>query len=94
MEIAGWPRGIGVKFARILNLIKNCGPEKVGMPHIKPMKQGLFEIRANGSEGIGRAFFCIKKGRVIIILSCFIKKTQKTPASEIALARKRMEEVL
>ena len=63
------------------------------MPHIKPLKQGLFEIRIKSDEGIGRAMFCTISGKMIIILSGFIKKTQKTPDNEIELARKRMKEV-
>lgn len=93
-NIQDWPNHIKAKFTWIIDLIEEFGPEKIGMPHIKPMKQGLFEIRAKGSEGIGRAFFCIKKGQVIIIVNGFIKKTQKTPQSELEIARKRMKEVL
>lgn len=92
-EIKDWPKSIWAKFLRIVDLIEKSGPEQVGMPHIKPMKKGLFEIRAQGSEGIGRAFFCIKKGRLIIVLSGFIKKTKKTPQKELDTALKRMEEV-
>jgi len=89
-----WPNGIKAKFTWIVNLVEEFGPNEIGMPYIKSMKKGLFEVRAKGNEGIGRAFFCINKGRVIIILSGFIKKTQKTPQAEIDLARKRMEEVI
>ncbi len=66
---------------------------KLAYPHIKPLGHGLFEIRAKSDEGIGRAFFCMIKGQVIIILNGFIKKTQKTPFGEIELAKKRMLEV-
>jgi phage-related protein len=54
---------------------------------------GLFEIRAKGQEDIGRSVFCMMKGREIIILHSFIKKTQKTPKQHLALAKKRMSEV-
>ncbi len=84
---------IGAKFTRIVNLIEEFGPESVGMPHVKALGQGLFEIRVKAIEGIGRAFFCTLKGKVIIILNDFIKKTQKTPQNEIDLARKRIKEV-
>ena len=67
-------------------MIETFGPAEVGMPHIKPMGQGLFEIRVKACEGIGRALYCAVKGKVVIILNGFIKKTQKTPANEIALA--------
>ena len=57
------------------------------------MGHGLFEIRARGKEGIGRSLFCTVKGKEIIILNSFIKKTQKTPQKEIDIARKRMQEI-
>lgn len=88
-----WPPTILTKFLRIVDLIEKLGPEKVGMPHVKPMKKGLSEIRAKGSEGIGRALFCTKKGRLVIVLNEFIKKTEKTPPKELNIALKRMEEV-
>ncbi|MDZ4251756.1 MAG: XRE family transcriptional regulator [Sulfuritalea sp.] len=47
----------------------------------------MFEIRAKGEEGIGRAFFCALMGRRIVILHDFIKKTRQTPAKELKTAR-------
>ena len=57
------------------------------------MGKGLFEIRARGKEGIGRAFFCTAVGNKIVVLHTFIKKTQKTPLKELKIARKRLKEV-
>lgn len=88
-----WPVGIRAKFSQIAKLIKEFGLESVGMPHIKSLGQGLFEIRVKAVEGIGRALFCIVKGKVIVILNGFIKKTEKAPQKEIDLAKKRMKEV-
>ena len=88
-----WPLGIRAKFSQTSKLIKEFGLESIGMPHIKPFGQGLFEIRVKAAEGIGRALFCIMKGKVIIILHGFIKKTEQTPQKEIDLAIKRMREV-
>ena len=92
-SIRQWPVRIEAKFAKIVRLIEEFGPEGVGMPHIKALGQGLFAIRVKSAEGIGRAFFCGIKGKIIIILNEFIKKTQKTPQKEIDLAKKRMKEV-
>ena len=68
------------------------GPQ-VRMPHTKAMGDGLFEMRPQGRDGIGRVFYCYVKGKKIIILHSFIKKTQKTPQKELQLARKRLHEV-
>ena len=64
------------------------------MPHTKSLGEGLFEIRAKADEGIGRAFFCTLIGRRIVILHGFVKKTEKTPKRELAIARDRLKEVL
>src|SRR5579872_4052171 len=92
-NIEKWPENMLAKFAWVSNAIENYGPREVGMQHVKSLKQGLFEIRIKSQEGIGRAMFCIKKGKIVVVLSEFIKKTQKTPNSELELARKRMNEV-
>ncbi len=57
------------------------------------MGKGLFELRARGKDGIGRAFYCYLKGKRIVILHVFIKKTQSTPQRELNIAQKRMDEV-
>jgi phage-related protein len=53
----------------------------------------LFEIRARGKEGIGRAFFCMIVGQKVVILHAFIKKSQKTPQKELEIARRRMAHI-
>jgi phage-related protein len=57
------------------------------------MGDGLFELRPKSRSGIGRAFYCYCSGRVITILHAFVKKTQKTPKRELAIARQRLKEV-
>jgi phage-related protein len=64
------------------------------MPFTRSLGKGLFEIRAKGKEGIGRAFFCTMVDRRIVILHAFIKKSQKTPMKELEMARHRMVDVL
>ena len=66
----------------------------LGMPHTKPIENGLFELRLKSKEGIARVFFCTKVGKRIIMLHVFIKKTQKIPQKELTIANKRMLEVL
>ncbi len=57
------------------------------------MGGGLFEVRAKGREGIGRAFYCTVTGQRILILHAFIKKSEQTPARELETARARLKEV-
>jgi len=91
-EIESWPAGINASFTRIAEMMVEHGPN-LGLPYTKTFGEGLFEIRARGSEGIGRAFFCAMVGRRIVILHGFIKKTQETPAQELRTARRRMKEI-
>jgi phage-related protein len=65
----------------------------LGEPHTKAFGDGLFELRLKGAEGIARVFYCTLVGRQIVMLHCFIKKTQKTPLKERWIAKKRMMEV-
>ena len=91
-ETLNFPKGILSNFLHITEIIEEFGPT-VGKPYTAPMGKGLFEIRAKGKEGIGRSLFCTVKGKEIVILHSFIKKTQKTPKKEIDKARKRMLEL-
>ncbi|NTI78545.1 type II toxin-antitoxin system RelE/ParE family toxin [Agrobacterium rhizogenes] len=66
----------------------------VGMPLCRPLKNGLWEVRTNlPSNKIARVLFCVYQERTLV-LSGFIKKTQKTPDDELDLARRRMREFL
>lgn len=77
---------------RLTEKMEHNGPN-LRMPYTRPFGDGLFELRAQGPEGIGRAFFCTLIGRRIVILHGFIKKTQGTPHHEIQIARKRQKQI-
>ena len=68
------------------------GPD-LGMPHTRAMGDGLFELRLKAAEGIARVFYCTVVGRRIVMLHQFIKKSEKIPRKELAIARKRLKEV-
>jgi phage-related protein len=70
----------------------NFGPD-LGMPHSRAMGKGLFELRLKSKEGIGRVFYGLLPGRRIMMLHAFVKKSQKTPAKELDIARARWKEV-
>ena len=78
-------------YARITERMIKYGPY-LGMPYVRALGNGLYEIRAISKEGIARFFFCTKS-KQIIILHGFIKKSQKTPKREVDLARRRLKEV-
>lgn len=61
----------------------------VGMPLVRNMKNGLWELRTSLSKKEARVFFAIKQ-KNIIVLHGIIKKTEKTPPRELELAMKRL----
>ena len=91
-EIMSLPAGIQARYIHYTKRMLVHGPN-LGMPHSRAMGDGLFELRMKASEGIGRVFYCTLIKQRIVMLHTFIKKTQKTPASELDVARKRMKEV-
>lgn len=65
----------------------------IGMPLCRSLGRGLWEVRSNIAVGrIARVIFCFA-GSGIVLLHGFVKKSQRTPESELALAMKRMKEV-
>ncbi len=49
---------------------------------------GLFEIRVEVGSNIYRVFSFFDEGKLVVLVNGFIKKTRKTPRSEIELAEK------
>lgn len=92
-ELLDMPPGIQARMLRLLEMIEKYGPN-LGPPHIKPLGEGLFEIRAKASEGIGRGLFCYRIGKNVHILLAFVKKDKAIPRKDLRLARKRLREVM
>lgn len=90
--VEAWPAGIRASFLRIAEVMVEHGPD-LGMPHTRAMGAGLFEMRAKGREGIGRAFYCTVVSRRIVILHAIIKKAEKTLPRDLDIARERQKEV-
>lgn len=76
------------KFNWTLKLIATI--DRVPIKYFRYMggSTGLYEIRVEVGSDIYRVFSFFDKGRLIILLNGFQKKSQKTPANEIELAEK------
>jgi phage-related protein len=90
-----WLRGLSQADRRILGydigLVEFGWP--IGMPLCRALGGGLWEIRSSlGGNRIARVVFCAAHGRMVL-LHGFIKKSQKTPKSDLDLARARQKEV-
>jgi phage-related protein len=61
----------------------------LGMPLIRKLEDGLWEVRSHISTGIARVFFTVKDS-LMILLHGFVKKSHKTPQNELDTARRRL----
>ena len=64
----------------------------LGMPLIRKLEPGLWEVRSNISTGIARVIFTVQ-GEHMILLHGFVKKSAKTPLDDLSLARRRLAQV-
>lgn len=74
-----------------INLLKEFGP-RLGMPYVKPVGNGLFELRVRGKQEV-RILYAYVRGDTIYLLHGFVKKTQTIPRKELNIALKRQKEV-
>ena len=61
----------------------------LGMPLIRKLERGLWEVRSQIRQGIVRVIFTVE-GDTMVLLHGFIKKAQKTPPRELNTARQRL----
>jgi phage-related protein len=92
-ELLSLPKDMQARFLRISELLGSFGPQHVGLPHVRPLGEKLWEMRLSGKEGIGRAIYTAAAGQRLVVLHAFVKKTQKTPRRAIDLALKRLKEI-
>ncbi|NDV60086.1 type II toxin-antitoxin system RelE/ParE family toxin [Bacteroides sp. 519] len=80
------------KILQILRIIEQV--ERVPANHLKYVEDtdGLFEIRVKFGSDIFRIFCFFEAGKLVVLLSGFQKKSQKTPPEEIKRAIRLMEE--
>jgi len=92
----GWFRHRSKLFYRVapereLTAVRRGWP--LGRPLVGSLKNGLWEVRSSlPSKRMARLILCFHD-QVLVVLHGFIKKTQKTPADDLALAKRRMKEV-
>ncbi len=91
-DVLSLPTGLKARYFRLTDLMTEHGAN-LGLPHTRAMSDGLFELRCKSTEGIARVFYCTLVGRRVVMLHSFVKKTQKTPPNDLAIARKRLKEV-
>jgi len=93
-EIGALPADMRARFVRISELLAAVGLERVREPYVKHLQGPLWEMRMTGRDGISRALYVTARDRRVVVVRVFIKKTRKTPHSEVRLALQRAREVL
>lgn len=93
LELEALPLDMRARFSRISLLIASHGLDRVREPYVKHLEGALWEMRMSGRDGISRAIYVTAKGRRVVVVRVFVKKTEKTPRSEIELALRRAKEV-
>ena len=95
--VRAWLKALSAEDRRIVGLdvatVEFGWP--VGMPVCRAIasRRGLWEVRSSLTGGrIARVLFCMHRGQMVL-LHGFVKKTQQTPDSELALAVKRKKEI-
>lgn len=92
-ELEALPLDMRARFSRIALLIAEHGLNRLREPYVKHLDGALWEMRMSGRDGIARAIYVTARGHRVVVVRVFIKKTEKTPRSEIELARRRAGEV-
>jgi len=64
----------------------------IGMPLIRKLEPGLWEVRSHIPDGIARVLFTVVDS-TMVLLHGFVKKSQKTPATELKTAQQRLSDL-
>jgi phage-related protein len=60
------------------------------LPYVRHIDGELWELRIKFGSDISRIFYFIPAKNKIVLLHGFVKKTDKTPAGEIDITKKRL----
>lgn len=75
------------KLFGLVSILEQYG-NQLREPYSKPLGDGIFELRAKVGTDISRVLsFFYYEGRIVLTHG-FVKKTKKTPSSEIEYAKK------
>ena len=85
------PTHLRARGSMLLKVLKVKG-NTIGEPITKNLRDGIFEIRIRADKDIARSLYAYEIGKKIIILTSFVKKTEKTPNDKSELALKRLKE--
>ena len=84
------PQRVRDKIIKILDIIEQI--DRIPLTYLKYIEgtNGLFEVRVQLGNNIFRIFCFFDGNKLVVLLSGFQKKTQKTPPEEIKRAERLM----
>lgn len=84
------PQKVRDKIIKILDIIEQI--DRIPLTYLKYIEgtNGLFEVRVQLGNNIFRIFCFFDGNKLVVLLSGFQKKTQKTPPEEIKRAERLM----
>jgi phage-related protein len=86
--IRSFPEEARANLGADLRRVQN-GDRPLDSKPMAPVLPGVFELRDDDKDAWYRVFYTQQRG-VVYVLHCFKKKTRKTPAGDIEIARKRL----
>src|ERR1700743_3086992 len=92
-EVKALPPDMIAHFLRMGDLIGTAGLMRLREPQEKHLTGKLWVMRLKGRDGIARSIYVAVREQRVVVLRTFVKKTEKTPPREIAIALLRMKEV-
>jgi len=87
------PAGDRARIDHTIGLLKEFGLQ-LSLPYVKHLEGKLWELRVWAGRKAYRVIYFAFTGQRFILLHAFLKKTQKTPRKEIAIAERRLVDFL
>lgn len=84
---------MGAKVLSLIEILEEKG-NQLRLPYSECLEDGIFELRCKFGSDITHTLYFFYEGANIILTNGFVKKTQKTPAQEIKLAKLRRDDYL
>ena len=93
-EIVALPDGLKSRLARYILRIQDVGLEGLDAGVARHVEGKLWDLRLKAPVGIARTLYFTLHPKRVLIVSAFVKKTQKLPLREKEKAESRMKAIV
>ena len=90
-EISSLPGDLRAELLHAFEILEATGPHELPPHMAKKIDGKLWELRVKSATGIARAFYFTIHPKRAIVVSAFVKKSQKLPERELDKARARVK---